>query len=90
MESEAAAEATAIAKHKKFMLVGNKKRYVEVLQCANDDLFMMSNNSLVPSTFLTAPGAQPGLLHNHQIVTASNKLQLLLDIFYVCIANVNN
>lgn len=62
MESEIAAEATSLAKHRKTMTTINgvpctKKRYVEVLQCSGDEMNIILTNGLpsVASPVATAP-----------------------------------
>jgi hypothetical protein len=38
MESEMAANATALDRHNKYMQIGRKHRYIEVFQCSADDM----------------------------------------------------
>ena len=46
MDSELAAETGALLKHKKFMFIGNKKRYIEVLQCSGEDMNLILTNGV--------------------------------------------
>lgn len=46
MDSDISAEAAAINKHKKFMFIGNKKRYIEVLQCSGEDMNLVLTNGI--------------------------------------------
>lgn len=59
MESELAAESTAVNRHKKFMLLagigGGKKRYIEVFQCSSNDMSVVLANQELPSN-LHIPG----------------------------------
>lgn len=59
MDSEAAAEAAAINRHKKFMLLsgmgGSKKRYIEVFQCSSADMSVVLTNPELPPN-LQIPG----------------------------------
>ncbi len=48
MESEQAAELVALTKHKKFMFMGNKKRYIEVIQCSGEDMNLVLTNGIAP------------------------------------------
>lgn len=49
MDTDLAAEAAAINRHKKYMLLpnaisGNKKRYIEVFQCSSHDMNVILTN----------------------------------------------
>ena len=49
MDSELAAETASLLKHKKFMFIGNKKRYIEVLQCSGEDMnLILTNGATAP------------------------------------------
>ncbi|CAB3404510.1 unnamed protein product [Caenorhabditis bovis] len=66
MISEQAALATALAVHNKYMVVGKKKRYIEVFQCAPEDLnlqHLVKNGQAMsqpPVQFLPPPQALIG------------------------------
>ena len=46
MDSEQAAEIAALNRHKKFMFIGNKKRYIEVIQCSGEDMNVVLTNGV--------------------------------------------
>ena len=48
MNTELAAEAAAASRHKKYMIIGNKKRYIEVLQCSGEDMNVILSSGLPP------------------------------------------
>lgn len=58
MNSELAAESAAINRHKKYMILGNKKRYIEVIQCSGEDMNMILAKGL-PSAQPTQPQLPP-------------------------------
>ncbi len=55
MDSDQSAEIAALSKHKKFMFIGNKKRYIEVIQCSGEDMNMVLTNGMSG-----LPGGVPG------------------------------
>ena len=63
MDSEQSAEIAAINKHKKFMFIGNKKRYIEVIQCSGEDMNMVLTNGItqtgITPTSAVIPAAAP-------------------------------
>ncbi len=60
MDSEQSAEIAALSKHKKFMFIGNKKRYIEVIQCSGEDMNMVLTNGVQPTPGVCLPG-MPGI-----------------------------
>lgn len=60
-----AAEAAAINRHKKFMLLsgpgGVKKRYIEVFQCSSNDMSIILSNTDMANGLPTASGPAPNL-----------------------------
>ena len=66
MDSELAAETASLLKHKKFMFIGNKKRYIEVLQCSGEDMNLILTNGA------TAPIMTTNMLQ--QVVAAPTQL----------------
>ncbi|XP_013391159.1 epithelial splicing regulatory protein 2 isoform X2 [Lingula anatina] len=48
MDNELSAEACAASRHKKYMIHGNKKRYIEVFQCSGEDMNMVLTNGALP------------------------------------------
>ena len=43
MQNEYSASQAALAKHMKYMIFGKKQRYIEVMQCALDDMLIVLN-----------------------------------------------
>ena len=59
MDSDQNAELAALTKHKKFMLIQGKKRYIEVIQCSGEDMNLVLTNGL---SGVNALHAMSGLL----------------------------
>ena len=49
MESEQSSDAAAIAKHKKFLFINGKKRFIEVFQCSGEDMNLVLTHGLLPN-----------------------------------------
>ena len=56
MDSEQSAEQAAVNKHKKFMFIGAKKRYIEVLQSSGEDMNLVLTTGV---NALPSPAATP-------------------------------
>ena len=63
MDSEVSAEQAALNKHKKFMFIGNKKRYIEVLQSSGEDMNLVLTNGV---NGLPTPAAQSAVISAQQ------------------------
>ena len=59
MDSEQSAEIAALSKHKKFMFIANKKRYIEVIQCSGDDMNLVLTQGTSGSQQLNLGGIPP-------------------------------
>lgn len=46
MDSDTSAELAALAKNKKLMFVGNKHRYIDVIQCSGDEMSLLLQHGL--------------------------------------------
>ncbi|KAK2190891.1 hypothetical protein NP493_65g02011 [Ridgeia piscesae] len=81
MDSELAAETGALLKHKKFMFIGNKKRYIEVLQCSGEDMNLILTNgvtspvvtNMLPPTVAAAQTVAAPMMQR-QILSPANSL----------------
>ena len=74
MDSEQSSEIAALTKHKKFMFIGNKKRYIEVIQCSGEDMNLVLTNGMaaaaagmvqpptLPSNGMIIPQSTPPVL----------------------------
>ena len=60
MDSDQSAELAAMTKHKKFMLIQGKKRYIEVIQCSGEDMNLVLTNGLSGIQSLNAMGGLSG------------------------------
>ena len=75
MDSEQSAESAGINKHKKFMFIGNKKRYIEVLQCSGEDMnLVLTNGVQMPSSSSILPSMAPPAAATPQILPAQRPL----------------
>ena len=75
MDSEQSAESAGINKHKKFMFIGNKKRYIEVLQCSGEDMnLVLTNGVQMPSSSSILPTMAPPAAATPQILPAQRPL----------------
>jgi len=63
MDCERSSELSALTKHKKFMLIQGKKRYIEVIQCSGEDMNLVLTNGLNGLNVLNAmSGLMPSTL----------------------------
>ena len=66
MDSPDAAEGSAVKRHRQFIIMGNKKRYIEVIQCSGEDMNLVLTSGIspnLPSSALPQPqtnGLTPG------------------------------
>ena len=56
MDGEQSAELAALSKHKKFMFIGNKKRYIEVIQCSGEDMNLVLTQGVSAAASLPSTG----------------------------------
>ena len=66
MDSEQSAELTTVNRHKKFMFINNKKRYIEVLQCSGEDMNLVLTNGIMPPS--AASLVHPAVAATAQVV----------------------
>ena len=77
MDSELSAETGALLKHKKFMFIGSKKRYIEVLQCSGEDMNLILTNgvngplvtNMLPPAVTATPTAVAAPMIQRQILS---------------------
>lgn len=81
MDSEQSAELAAVNKHKKFMFIGNKKRYIEVLQCSGEDMnLVLTNGVQVPTstgllpTAMAPPVAAPQFIPQRPLISPGGSM----------------
>ena len=75
MDSEQSAESAGVNKHKKFMFIGNKKRYIEVLQCSGEDMnLVLTNGVQMPTSSSILPSMAPPVAATPQILPAQRPL----------------
>ena len=76
MDSEQSAESAGLNKHKKFMFIGNKKRYIEVLQCSGEDMNLVLTNGVhMPTSSNLLPNmAHPAAVATPQIIPSQRPL----------------
>jgi epithelial splicing regulatory protein 1/2 len=72
MNSEQTAEVSALAKHKKFMFMNNKKRYIEVIQCSGEDMNLVLTNGLAaglpPHAMLPQSAVPTGMIQHRALM----------------------
>lgn len=75
MDSEQSSESASVNKHKKFMFIGNKKRYIEVLQCSGEDMnLVLTNGVQMPTSSSIMPTMAPPTAATPQIIPAQRPL----------------
>lgn len=62
MDSEHSAETATLLKHRKFMFINNKKRYIEVLQCSGEDMNLVLTSGLPPMGVPVSNASVPQML----------------------------
>ena len=63
MDSEPSATSAANNRHNRYMVIGKKQRYIEVLQCSGEDMSLVLTGGLVPpATPTKSPLISPGML----------------------------
>jgi len=61
MDSEPSATSAANNRHNRYMVIGKKQRYIEVLQCSGEDMSLVLTGGLVPpATPTKSPLISPG------------------------------
>lgn len=66
MDSEKSAESTAIGRSKKLFYMGNKKCFIEVIQCSGEDMNLVLTNGIAPPAL--PPILQPGSIAAPQLM----------------------
>ena len=61
MNSEQVADVAAMSKHKKFMYINGKKRFIEVFQCSGEDMNCVLTNGLLPNPAAIGAAGMPQL-----------------------------
>ena len=64
MDSEQVSEVAAMSKHKKFMFISGKKRFIEVFQCSGEDMNLVLTNGLLPNPALATAAVPNGQIPN--------------------------
>ena len=75
MDSENSANKASVNRHNRYMVIGKKQRYIEVLQCSGEDMSLVLTGGLAsPSSPTKSQIVSPGML---QIPTSVANSQTL-------------